>query len=243
MSWIGGWLSCAGWWSIIGSVGSVATQLINGIIPLWHPQYVVKSWQIYAIYVLSLLVFAAVNLFGTRYLPKITTFAFCWSICGVIMIIIVVLCTARHHYSSATLVFTGYINQSGWPRGIAWVLGLLQSTYALTGFDTCMYMILEVPNPEMTAPRVMLSAVAIGTISGFFFIMSLLFSIVDIDAIVSSKTGPLLAIYYQATSSKTGATCLLIYSIVCVGFCGIGCVSGTSRRTLLYSYFLIYIQY
>ncbi|RAL58596.1 hypothetical protein DID88_003956 [Monilinia fructigena] len=50
---------------------------------------------------------------------------------------------------------TGWINvsgwialvASGWPDGVAWLLGLLQAGLGLTGFDAVAHMIEEIPNP------------------------------------------------------------------------------------------------
>lgn len=70
----------------------------------------------------------------------------------------------------------------------------------------------------MLAPKIMVFAVALGSVTSFCFVIVLLFTLKDIDTVISSASGPLLQIYYQATSSRTGATCLLIFNIGAMAF-------------------------
>ena len=81
------------------------------------------------------------NAFGNRLLPWVTKVAFTWSITGFVIISITVLACASPNYSSGSFVFRDFINQSGWPDGIAWLLGLLQAGLGLTGFDAVAHMV------------------------------------------------------------------------------------------------------
>lgn len=82
---------------------------------------------------------------------------------------------------------------SGWPDGIAWLLGLLQAGLGLTGFDAVAHMIgmhyrprnlptlltnmpEEIPNPQVEGPRIMIATVLIGITTGFLFLVSIPFS-------------------------------------------------------------------
>jgi choline transport protein len=51
------------------------------------------------------------------------------------VISITVLACASPEYSSAEFVFTEFLNETGWPDGVGWLLGLLQAGLGLTGFD------------------------------------------------------------------------------------------------------------
>jgi hypothetical protein len=43
----------------------------------------------------------------------------------------------------------------------------------------------------------------------------LLFCLTDFTEVIESSAGPLLTIYYQATRSMAGATCLLMFNVLC----------------------------
>lgn len=68
----------------------------------------------------------------------------------------------------------------------------------------------EIPNPSVEGPKIMIACVVIGTVTGFIFLMVLLFVAGDIENIISSSAGPLLAILKNATQNNAGATCLLM---------------------------------
>lgn len=71
-------------------------------------------------------------------------------------------------------------------------------------------MIEEIPNPSVEGPKIMIACVGIGTVTGVIFLVVLLFVAGDIDTIISSSAGPLLAILKNATQNNAGAICLLM---------------------------------
>jgi choline transport protein len=117
---------------------------------------------------------------------------------------------------------------------VTFILGLLQSTFSLTAFDGAAHLCEEMcvgsfcpftkltvcdsPNPIKNVPKVMVLAVVMGASTAFVFVIVLMFVIKDFDAVVSA-VNPLLEIYYQATSNRAGATCLLIFNLVAFFMC------------------------
>ena len=66
----------------------------------------------------------------------------------------------------------------------------------------------------MAPGTVIVMAVLLGASTSWIFLLVILFVLADVDLVISSSTGPLLQIYYQATSSRTGATCLLMFNVL-----------------------------
>jgi choline transport protein len=115
--------------------GLLGSQLILGIISLMDASYKPKSWHQFLIYI-GYNVFAfLLNAFANRIIPFIDRMAIVWSLSGFAIVSITVLACASPKYSSAEFVFTEFINTTGWPDGVAWLLGLLQGGFGLTGFD------------------------------------------------------------------------------------------------------------
>lgn len=180
--------------------------------------YTLERWHIFLIYVGYTLIGAAINIFGLPILPRLNQAAIFWSLTGLIVIIIAVLACSSPNYSSGKFVFTSFINETGWPDGVAWILALLQSCFGLTGYDAASHLVEEMPKPHRNAPIVMMASVVIGAVTSFFFLIVLLFVIKNMDLVISSPTGPILQVIYQATSNKAGAICLLIFPIICMFF-------------------------
>lgn len=117
-------------------------------------------------------------------------------------------------------MFTSFINKTGWPDGLAWLLG-----------DAVAHMIEEIPTPTVDGPLIMVACVAIGLATSLIFIVALLFVSRDIDTIITSGAGPLLQIFLDATNSKVGSICLLLFPIGCL-LLGVIAITTTSSRMI-----------
>lgn len=127
LSWITGWINVSGWIALVASGGLLGSQLIIGAISFYHPDYVPQRWHQFLIYIGYNLVAFLVNAFMNSTLPWVTKAAFTWSVAGFVIISITVLACASPTYSTGDFVYREFINQTGWPDGIAWLLGLLQA--------------------------------------------------------------------------------------------------------------------
>lgn len=234
LSWITGWVNCAGWVALVATAGLLASELIVGVISLMNPSYVSHRWHEFLIYTGYNIAALIINALMNSGLPIITRGAFIWSITGFVVVSITVLACASPNFKSGEFVFTEFLNQTGWPDGIAWLLGLLQGGLGVTGYDGVAHMIEEIPNASIEGPKIMIYCVCIGTFTGVIFLVVLLFIPGDIDTIISSTAGPLLQILYNATQSHAGAICLLIFPLVCLLFAAIAIMTTTSR--MLYAF-------
>lgn len=76
----------------------------------------------------------------------------------------------------------------------------------------------------------MIYCVAIGTFTGFIFLICLLFvSGGNTEEIIASPLGPLLYIIRHATQSRAGSVCLLMFPLVCLLFATTAIMTTSSR--------------
>jgi choline transport protein len=235
VSWVTGWVNTAGWIALTATGGLLGSQLIVGIISLEDATYSPERWHQFLIYIGYTLFAFLVNAFLTSALPAVTKSAFIWSILGFVVISITLLTCASPNYQSGKFVYTDFFNQTGWPDGLAWLLGLLQGGLGLTGFDAVAHMIEEIPNPTVEGPKIMIYCVAIGLFTGFVFLSVLLFVLKDVDAVISSSAGPVLQIFFDATNNKAGSICLLMFPLVCLLFATTGIMTTSSRMTYAFA--------
>ncbi|KAF2642049.1 amino acid transporter [Massarina eburnea CBS 473.64] len=236
LSWITGWINVSGWIALVCSGGLLGSQLIVGIIALFHPDYVPERWHQFLIYIGYTIAAFVINAFMNDLLPYVNKAAIIWSIAGFIVICITVLACASPNYSSGTFVFTQFINETGWPDGVAWLLGLLQGGLGLTGYDAVAHMIEEIPNAAVEGPKIMIYCVAIGMFTGVIFLMVLLFvSGGNTEEIIASPAGPLLYIIDHATQNRAGAVCLLVFPLICLLFATTSIMTTSSRMTYAFA--------
>ena len=125
----------AGWWALTATAGSLAGSLITGAYALKHPEYETQRYQTFVIYVGYTILACILNIYGLRLLPLLNKAAITWSLAGAATIAIVCLACKSGDYQPASFVFGEYINETGWNNGVAWILGLLQSSFGLTAYD------------------------------------------------------------------------------------------------------------
>lgn len=66
------------------------------------------------------------------------------------------------NYNSARWVFTDNTISSGWEsHSLAWVLCFVNNLYGFLGTDAGVHMTEEIPNPTVTAPKVIVGILAI----------------------------------------------------------------------------------
>ncbi|GFF21178.1 amino acid permease [Aspergillus terreus] len=236
LSWVTGWINVAGWIALVATNALLSSQLIVGIVSAVYPDFVWQRWQQFLIYVGYTLLAFVVNAFMNSVLPIIYRGAFTWSIGGFVLVSITVLACASPDYNTAYFVFCDFVNQTGWPDGVAWLLGLLQGGLGVTAFDAVAHMIEgEIPQPSIRGPKIMVICVAIGTFTGAIFLMVLLFVAGDINIVVNSSAGPLLQILLHATNNTAGGICLLMLPLVCLVFATLSVMTTSSRMIFAFA--------
>ncbi|TWU71185.1 hypothetical protein ED733_001478 [Metarhizium rileyi] len=235
ISYVTGWINVSGWVALSATGPLLGSTFIVGIISLYNSSYDAKPWHQFLIYIGFALIALVINAFLTRLLPYFTKAAFFWSMAGFIVIVITVLSCASPDFQTGAFVYGQFINDVGWPDGLAWLLGLLQGAFALTGFDATAHMIEEIPDPQRQGPKIMLYCIGIGMVTGFIFLSGILFCVNNIDNVLSATWGPLLEIFMQATKSKAGSTCLLIFPLLCMVFTTTTLVCTSTRMSYAFA--------
>lgn len=128
-----GWINVSGWVALSATGPLLGSTFIISIISMYDESYEAKPWHQFLIYIGFTLAALLINTYLNRLLPYVTKAAFFWSLAGFIIISITVLACASPNYQSGKFVYGNVTNEVGWSTGTAWLLGLLQGAFALTG--------------------------------------------------------------------------------------------------------------
>ena len=139
---------------------------------------------------------------------------FQWSILTLIAIIVTLLACAgsRGALNSGKFIFATFLNYTGWPDGVAWIMGLLQTQYCLVGADGAAHIVDEVKDPRRDAPLAMVLSCAIGGVTSFCIIIAILATITDPLAVVQEQGGANFIAILQGVGNLAGAT-ILVFAI------------------------------
>ncbi|KAH8674762.1 amino acid/polyamine transporter I [Tricladium varicosporioides] len=232
-AYVNGWISILGWWLASGSVSNFISSMILAIASLWHPNYEIQHYEQWLIYVLLLWLAISINVFASNLLPLWNQMIFVLSVLVLSATTIALFACSRHAHAPGSWIFSDTANSTGWTSdGFAFILSISNAVYAFLGSDAGAHLCEEIPNPGRNVPKVIIFPLIVGLLTAFPFACAMMFSIVDLDAVLTTATGlPLIEIYYQGTGSKAAASVLMAL----FAFCFFGCLVGnatTSSRTI-----------
>ncbi|KFZ06808.1 hypothetical protein V501_07058 [Pseudogymnoascus sp. VKM F-4519 (FW-2642)] len=236
VSFIAGWLTLVGNWTVTLSINFSGAQLILSAISIWDEKFTPNQWQTVLCFWAVMLICTLVNAFGSRYLDQINKVCIYWT--GIsILILLVTLLSMCDHKRSAKTVFTHYDpSASGWPAGWSFFVGLLQGAYVLTGYGMVASMCEEVQNPEREVPKAIILSVAAAGLTGVVYLIPILFVLPDVKLLLDVANGqPIGLILTRATGSKTAGFCLLLLILGILFFAGVGALTASSRCTYAFA--------
>lgn len=199
---------------------SAATEVV-GMYALTHPDFTPKRWHVFVCFEIMHLFLTLFNCYG-KSLPLISASALYISLLSFFTITVTVLACSSGKFNDAKFVFATFYNETGWKNsGIAFIVGLINPAWSFSCLDCATHMAFEVEKPERVIPIAIMGTVAIGFATSFCYVISMFFSIRDLDSLMQSVTGaPILDIYNQALGNTSGA----IFLGCMVLFTSFGCI-------------------
>lgn len=231
LSYITGWLTCAGWQAAIATAAFFTGTLIQGLIVENHSDYSFQRWHGTLLTWAAVLLAVIFNTVLSPALPKVEGMVLVLHILGFFAILIPLVYLAPH--SAPSEVFTVFLNSGGWrSQGLSFFIGLIGNATAFLGTDGAIHMCEEIRNASTVVPQTMIASLMINGVLAFSMLVAVLFCIGDITAAVGSPTGyPFIEIFTQATASKAGAT-VMTSIVTTLSFCAIiAALAGSSRMT------------
>ncbi|KAJ5867916.1 hypothetical protein N7534_002469 [Penicillium rubens] len=214
LSYITGWLSAMGWQCAIVSIAYLAGTIIQGLIVLNRPDYDFQRWHgtmlVIAISTFSILF----NTFLAKNLPFVEGLILIIHVIGLFAIIIPLWVLAPRNNAHA--VFTTFNNGGGWNNaGTATLVGLSTTITSMLGYDCSVHMSEEIKDASETLPKAMMSSVAVNGVLGFIMLVTLCFTLGEVDKILDTPTGfPFIQIFYNTTGSIAATNAMTAVLVV-----------------------------
>ncbi|KAH7305999.1 amino acid permease [Stachybotrys elegans] len=230
----------AGWWNYLAwmtGLASMVSILANTLVQMYalnHPGFEIQSWHVFVTYALATWLSCAVVCLANRIVPSLNQLGLLAIIGGFLVTVIVVTVMpgrdGRPPHATSSFVWSEWNAAIGYPDGFVFVAGMLNGAYSVGAVDVVTHLAEEIPYPSRNIPIAMLLQYGIGFITGFAYLVSIMYAIHDFDALFESSY-PIAEIYRQATGSAAGATGLLALVMFCMILAVIG-LNVTTGRTL-----------
>ncbi|KAI0157138.1 amino acid transporter [Hypoxylon sp. FL1284] len=235
-SWITGWLTLVGNWTVTLSINFGGAQLILSAISLWDEDFVANEWQTILMFWAVMLLCYLVNVFGSKYLDLINTVCIYWTAASIVVILVVLLVMSPSK-RSGEFVFAHYdASASGWPVGWSFFVGLLQPAYVLTGYGMVAAMCEEVQSPEREVPKAIVLSVVAAGFTGLVYLIPILFVLPDVQTLLDVANGQPVGLIFKAATGSAGGGFGLLFLILGIWlFAGVGALTASSRCTYAFA--------
>ncbi|KAJ6093460.1 hypothetical protein N7486_008749 [Penicillium sp. IBT 16267x] len=235
LSYVTGWFMLVGLLAMGATNNSIASNFVLGMANLIFPDYVIERWQTVLVAYLVALLSAAVNIWGSHLLHRISKFILIWNVASFIIVTITLLAT-NDHKQSPSFVFAEFENSTGWGTGMAAIIGILQACFGMCCYDAPSHMTEEMKSASKEAPKAIVLAVILGAVTGFVFLVTLCFCIGDITSTANSSTGvPVIQIIYDSTGNKAATIILTSMITVIVIVAGNNILAEGSRSVYAFA--------
>jgi len=242
MSYIVGWYCVLGWQAgIAGQCTTVALQII-GMISLNNDSYVPQAWHIVLLTIADITIAVVFNSFFARKLPLVEGLVLVLHVCGFFAILIPLWVFAPRH--SSLDVWTNFSQaqelpapSQPWPSiGLACLVGLSSSIYALIGPDSCVHMAEEVKDASRTIPWAMVSTLIFNGFTGLIMVVTFAYCLGPLDVARNAPYGfAFISTFYNATGSKAGATVMTAIITILSMCSAISNVATASRQMFAFA--------
>ncbi|KAF2020655.1 amino acid transporter [Aaosphaeria arxii CBS 175.79] len=230
----------AGWWNYFAwvfgaaSMSSILASTIVQMYALNHPDLVVQNWHVFIVYIILTWIACLSVCFFNRAMPLLNQCGIFFILAGFFITIVVLAALpgkgGRPPHAPSSFVWTQWSADIGYPDGFVFVTGMLNGAFSIGVPDVVSHLSEEIPNPGRNIPIAIGLQYAIGFITGFTYLISIMYAINDYDALFESAY-PIAEIYRQGTGSVAGATGLLSLVMICIAICLVG-LYITAGRTL-----------
>ncbi|KAK5717330.1 hypothetical protein LTR15_009223 [Elasticomyces elasticus] len=230
LSYMTGWLCFTGWQSAITGIGFLVAGIIQGLIILNNESYIPHQWHVTLLIIAVVSFCVLVNIFVAKRLPIVEGCLAILHFTGIFVVIIILWTLApRNNGHDAFLKLN---NGGGWSSdGLSFMVGLYPLTLCLLGFDSQVHMSEETESASRSLPRSIMWSTYLNACLGFIMVVTLIFTLGDLDDLVASPTGwPFLQLFYNTTKSYAGTDVMALLLILPLTGSVIACVATASRQ-------------
>ena len=238
----GAWSWFTGWFNLLGQV-AITAGIDYGFAFFFASflnmttNYPTSAGYVLIVYAGILILHGMLNTFGVRVVAFLSDISVWWHILGV-LIIASVLAFVPSHHASASFVFTKFVNLSGWgAKPYVFLVGLLMAQYTFTGYDASAHMSEETMNPDLAAPRGIVSSILVSLIAGWVLILAITFVLPTNMAVYTKYAAQEFApvLIWTDAIGRHGAEFLLVIAFMAQAFCGMASVTANSRMLYAFS--------
>lgn len=232
-SWMTGWFLLIGNWTYAVSIMFAGSQFILSVLGLKDITYKEDEFWVLGVFFIMLTLSGLVNYMFSKHLAKINRLCIVWTIITVVAIGVLLILFTKETNSIEEILTHFDNSRSGWPDGLAFMIGLQSGSFTLTGYGMIFSISDEVKNPEKNLPKGAISAILMATMVGLMFILPILTILPNMKNLLDDvpQIMPIQLVFKIATESYVISILLVVLLVGTVLFQAIGSLTTASRTT------------
>jgi amino acid transporter len=225
--WFTAWLNLIGLVATITGIDYGAAQFIAPLLGM--ADNVTSDMIVFGVLLLS---HAVLNHIGIRAVARLNDLSAVYHMVAVAVVVLALAFFAPKQPLSFiyTKTFTMMTDKPYW---FAFLSGLLQAQWTYTGYDASAHTIEETKNARVKAPWGIYLSVAISGLFGYLLLIFVTLAIKDLDKTAAAPNA-FIYIFEQALGNGFGRAVLWTV-VIAMWFCGLACVTSTSRMIFAFS--------
>jgi amino acid transporter len=175
---------------------------------------------------------AALNHVGIRVVARLNDLSAVYHVAAVVLLVAALVAFAPRQ-PVAFLFERTFSTLEGAPYLFAFATGLLQAQWTYTGYDASAHAVEETRDARVRAPWGIYLSVALSGVFGFVMLAAVTLSIDDLAAAAAAPNA-FVHVLEHALGETAGRALLWVVTIA-MWFCGLSCVTSTSRMVFAFS--------
>ncbi|QNK81246.1 amino acid permease [Nakamurella sp. PAMC28650] len=247
-----GWLNLIGLIAIVASVAYGCATFLDLTLGTFSASWLAgySLTRVFIIFLIILAVSALINIFSSHLLAVINNVSVWWHVFGAAAVVLILIIVPKQH-ASLHDVFAKTINNtgifSGATSGVSWLFFVLPisailTQYTITGYDASAHLSEETKGASNAAAKGIWQSILYSAIGGWVLLVVFLFAVPSTSPdgkmsgsdFVSANGGGVYNIFIQAMSSNWVGI-VLIVSTAGQFFCGVACLTSSSRMLFAFS--------
>ena len=226
--WLTAWLNLLGLVAAIAGIDYGCATFMTPLLGL--PDTSRSTLMVFGVLLLSQ---AILNHVGIRAVARLNDFSALYHIGGVLIVVVALAFFAPVKQPVSFLFTRTFTTITDKPYWYAFLVGLLQAQWTYTGYDASAHTIEETKDARVRAPWGIFLSVAISGLFGYLMLAFVTLAIRDLPAVAAAKN-PFISIFETALKPRFAHVVLWIVTLA-QWFCGLACVTATSRMIFAFS--------
>ncbi|KAK4691731.1 choline transport protein, partial [Lecanoromycetidae sp. Uapishka_2] len=240
-AWLTGWSNWMAQVTGAPSVDYALSAMVLAGASISVPSYVPQNYQIFLLTAMIMIIHGCISSMPTKWIANFNSVGSTFNMIALCIVLILIPSAtnreAQGHprFSQASVVWGNFYAGTDFSNGVSLLMTFVAVIWTMSGYDAPFHLSEECSNANIAAPRAIVLTSGVGGLFGWFLQLVVAYTVIDIDAVITSDLGQPWASYLLQVLPQKVALAALSLTIIAAFSMGQGCMVAASRVTFAYA--------